>query len=135
MRKTELTNCTQWLLDADTANEDVVIDDGIVIWRGGDFRGGDFRGGDFRGGDFLGGNFLGGNFWGEKITSAPLSIFGLRWPITIGGTQMHIGCERHKLDEWTEFDDATITKMDRGALKFWRTHKDILLALAKALPR
>ena len=63
MKKTELINCPQWLLDADTENEDVDFDSyGILIWRGGNFRGGNFRGGNFLGGNFWGGNFWGGNF-------------------------------------------------------------------------
>ena len=96
---------------------------------GGAFRGGAFRGGAFWGGEFLGGEFRGGEFWGEHITICPLSVYGLRWPVVIAGTQMHIGCERRKIDEWRTFDDATINKMDRGALKFWRANKATLLTI------
>jgi hypothetical protein len=65
MKKTELVNCPQWLLDADTKNEDVDFDScGILIWRGGNFIGGNFMGGDFRGGYFMGGDFMGGDFMG-----------------------------------------------------------------------
>jgi len=74
MKISELVECPQWLLDAETSNADVEIKNGWVIWNSGDFRGGDFlggnflggnfRGGDFWGGDFRGGNFLGGNFRG-----------------------------------------------------------------------
>jgi hypothetical protein len=41
MRKTELENCPQWLMDARTENEDVVIEFGKVVWRGGTWWGGD----------------------------------------------------------------------------------------------
>ena len=64
MRKTELKNCPQWLLDAHTENEDVDFKCGILVWHGGNFWGGDFRGGDFCDGNFLGGDFRGGNFCG-----------------------------------------------------------------------
>ena len=68
MKKTELPNCPQWLLDADTENEDVRYDaKGRVEWLSGDFRGGDFLGGDFWGGNFRGGNFLSGDFRGNFL--------------------------------------------------------------------
>lgn len=36
------------------------------------------------------------------------------------------------LAEWQTFDDARIAAMDgRDALRFWRAHKDALLALAR----
>ena len=64
MKKTELPNCPQWLLDADTENEDVRYDaKGRVEWLSGDFSGGDFRG-DFLSGNFRG-DFLGGDFRGN----------------------------------------------------------------------
>lgn len=49
MKKTELKNCPQWLLDADD-------------FLGGNFLGGNFLSGNFLGGDFLGGNFLSGDW-------------------------------------------------------------------------
>jgi len=37
MKKTELKNCPQWLLDADTLNEDVSFDKyGTLIWHSGE---------------------------------------------------------------------------------------------------
>lgn len=45
MKKTELKNCPQWLLDASTKNEDVDFDEyGFLIWSGVEFLGGYFRG-------------------------------------------------------------------------------------------
>ena len=49
---------------------------------------------------------------------------------------MQIGCELHSLAEWAAFDDARIARMDgRNALRFWRAHKDALLAIAKSAER
>ena len=49
---------------------------------------------------------------------------------------MQIGCELHPLAEWATFDDARICAMDgRDALRFWRAHKDALLALARSADR
>ncbi len=70
MKKHELENCPQWLLDADTLNEDVrwhSSDNTILVWEGGYFRGGEFLGGYFRGGEFLGGEFRGGYFRGGEF--------------------------------------------------------------------
>jgi hypothetical protein len=65
MKKSELKNCPEWLVKADTFNEDVDWDIyGNLIWKGGEFRGGYFLGGEFRGGEFRGGEFLGGEFRG-----------------------------------------------------------------------
>lgn len=43
MRKQDLPNCPQWLLDANTENKDVEYDmHGRVKWNSGDFMGGNF---------------------------------------------------------------------------------------------
>ncbi len=52
------------------------------------------------------------------------------WPVTILDEHMEIGCELHTFAEWRKFTDREIAAMDgRDALKFWREHKDALLAL------
>lgn len=43
---------------------------------------------------------------------------------------MQIGCEFHSLADWWSYDDERIKRMDRGALKFWRAHKQAIFALA-----
>ena len=145
MRKTELPNCPQWLMDADTENEDVYFNEyDVLIWSGGNFIGGDFRGGNFIGGNFIGGNFwggnfiggnfiggnfIGGNFRGEKLNHKPISIYGLTWPIIITGNKMVIGCQRHSHDEWIKFTDKDIKRMESRAHEFWRTNRDFLLSI------
>ena len=153
MKKTELKNCPQWLLDANTTDEDVDFDKyGVLIWRGGEFRGGEFlggyflggeflggefrggefRGGEFRGGEFLGGEFRGGEFLGEKISKAPLFIFNIgKWSALITQTKMSIGCKNYLHEEWAHFDDQEISDMDSAALEFWKKNKLILLELCK----
>jgi uncharacterized protein YjbI with pentapeptide repeats len=76
---------------------------------------------------------LAGAKWRDGITiqRAPLQLFGLMWPVHILDTYMQIGCELHTLSDWACFDDERIARMDgRDALRFWRAHKDALLALA-----
>ena len=64
------------------------------------------------------------------------SIFTFKtYPITYTDKVMQIGCERHELSEWWEFDDARIVKMDgKTALKFWRESKDIIKQIIELFP-
>jgi hypothetical protein len=36
---------------------------------------------------------------------------------------MAIGCEQHSIDEWMNFSDEEIDKMDAGALQWWKVWK------------
>ena len=115
MKINELPNAPTWLLDATTDGADVAWDSdqhNYIVWRGGVWCGGVWR--------------------GEKLTENLWTVSGLRWPITISQTRMQVGCEIHAFTDWGRFDDVAINKMDRGALKFWRTHKAHLLALCAA---
>jgi hypothetical protein len=86
-----------------------------------------------------GANLAGANLAGAKwrdgivLKRAPLYLSGLRWSVVILDDHMQIGCELHSIAEWSAFDDRRIANMDgRDALRFWRAHKDALLALAKS---
>ena len=84
--------------------------------------------------DLRGANLRGAK-WSDTITinRAPLQLYGLRWDVTILDNHMQIGCQLHELAAWDAFDDDEIIRMDgRDALRFWRAHKDSLLALARA---
>ena len=119
MRKTELKNCPQWLMDAATTNEDVDFNEyGVLIWRGGEFRGGEFRGG----------HFLGGKFRGEEISKAPIFIFNIgKWSASITKTKMSIGCQSHTHNKLVNFTDDEIRGMSNGAIEFWQKNKEFLL--------
>jgi len=46
------------------------------------------------------------------------------YPITYTADVMQIGCERHAISEWREFDDTRIARMDgKKSVKFWRKYK------------
>jgi hypothetical protein len=68
---------------------------------------------------------------GITISLVPIQILGLRWPVIIFDDHMKIGCEFHSLAEWDTFDDDRISGMTTGALELWRSHKDMLLGLAR----
>jgi len=106
----------------------------------------------------LGGANLGGanlryaNLRGADLRYANLGDADLRWcagnkceikslwfsdvyPITYTSEYMQIGCERHKIADWWEFDDKRILKMDgKTALKFWRENKDLIKQIVDANP-
>ncbi len=81
----------------------------------------------------LSGANLSGAKWRDGVTiqRAPLQLSGLHWMVFILDQHMQIGCELHTIEEWASFDDARIVQMDgKEALRFWRSHKSALLALA-----
>lgn len=69
------------------------------------------------------------------IRQRPIRLSGLLWDVSILDAHMQIGCELHSLAQWAEYDDERIVQMDRQALRFWREHKDGLLALARVAGR
>ena len=57
------------------------------------------------------------------------------YPITYTNKVIQIGCERHCILEWWEFDDRRILEMDgKKALKFWREWKDTIKMIIEKSP-
>ena len=77
-------------------------------------------------------NLRGANLEGEKLTKTPLQLNNLKWPVLISDKYLRIGCQRFTIEEWKNFDDAAIVKMDFAALKFWRKWKAPIIALCDA---
>jgi len=93
---------------------------------GANLRGADLRGADLRGADLANCN---GNFKHMK------SVFCEQYPVTYTVDVMQIGCQRHSIAEWWEFDDKRILEMDgKTALKWWRIWKPILKQIIEASP-
>jgi len=53
-----------------------------------------------------------------------------RYIVNVCDDWLQIGCEGHRLHEWEQFDDATIARMDDGALDWWRAHRALVFAFA-----
>jgi len=110
--------------------------------RGADLRGADLRGAnlyganlygaDLRGADLRGAYLRGADLDGEKLSQTPLQVNGLKWFVLISDGFMRIGCQRYTHEEWANFTDEEIVKMDFGALKFWRQWKTSLVAMCSA---
>jgi uncharacterized protein YjbI with pentapeptide repeats len=111
---------------------------------GADLRGADLWGANLAGADLRDANLRDANLGGANLNGA----HGLNdwikclqietYPICYTAEVMQIGCESHTLDEWREFDDERIIRMDgKRALQFWRKYKDWIfqtIELCPALP-
>jgi len=62
------------------------------------------------------------------------SIQSGRYQIVYTNEVMAIGCEQHDIKDWWKFDDKTISKMDIGALDWWKVWKPILEKIIKVSP-
>jgi hypothetical protein len=69
------------------------------------------------------------NISGDAIvTKNPVVINGLYYLVNITDNHMKIGCQFHTFEEWNNFTDKVILKMDgKAALNFWNEHKTQLL--------
>lgn len=47
------------------------------------------------------------------------------------GVKIHIGCQTHTIEKWENFTDEEISKMDSGALEWWKEWKETILKVAK----
>jgi uncharacterized protein YjbI with pentapeptide repeats len=57
------------------------------------------------------------------------------YPIVYTVYYLQIGCERHLISEWSEFDDARIVQMDgKKALEFWRKYKEFIFMSIQIAP-
>ena len=89
-------------------------------------------GANLYGANIAGADIVGATF-GDRVTAERgiRQVVGLRWAVTIFDNHMRIGCQLHTLVSWATFTDREIAEMDGShALRFWRQHKAILLALA-----
>lgn len=124
---------------------------------GADLSGADLRGADLRGADLRGANLSSADLGGANLSSAYLgganlcgagllSCSGERnriksifvsdvYAITYTSDALQIGCQRHKISDWWEFDDRRIAEMDGNrALKFWREWKDTIRMIIEKSP-
>ena len=104
---------------------------GADLW-GADLRGADLWGADLCGADLRGTNLCGAKRGDFTINKNPIQIHGLEYPILIFSQHMEIGCEQHSFNDWSNFDNDRILKMDgKKALRFWEEHQFLLLSLCE----
>ncbi len=95
-------------------------------------RGADLDGANLDGANLYGANLRGADLDGEKLTKTPLQLNNLKWFVLISDKYLRIGCQRFTIEEWKNFDDEAIVKMDFTALKFWRKWKAPIITLCDA---
>ena len=54
-----------------------------------------------------------------------------KYQVVLSNERIAIGCKLFTVGEWKEFDDATISMMDDGALEWWRKWKDLVFMFHK----
>jgi uncharacterized protein YjbI with pentapeptide repeats len=109
-------------------------------YLGGAYLGGAYLGGAYLADAYLGGAYLGGAYlkntkFSDDVISnrAPLFLTGLDYDVLILDQHMKIGCELHSIANWRNFDNDRISKMDGlRARKFWKAHKESLLAICES---
>jgi Pentapeptide repeats (8 copies) len=72
------------------------------------------------------------NTTGEKkyVKSLQLETYSIVYTSSI----LQIGCKKFTFQEWRDFDDETISKMDNGALEFWKKWKETIFKLIEMSP-
>ena len=100
--------------------------------RDANLDGADLRDANLRGANLCGADLRYANLDGEKLVKTPLQLNNLKWFVLISDKYLRIGCQRFTIEEWRNFDDAAIVKMDFAALKFWRKWKAPIIALCDA---
>jgi len=118
---------------------------------GANLSGVNLSGVNLSGANLSGANLFGANLSGANLSGANLSgvnLFGVNcandfikliqietYPITYTDEVLQIGCERHKISEWREFDNRRIADMDgKSALKFWAKYKDWIFQTIELCP-
>jgi len=63
------------------------------------------------------------------------SLFLETYPVAYTSEYLQIGCERHTIMEWWEFDDDRIEEMDgEEALIFWAKYRDFICEAIELSP-
>ena len=116
----------KWL--AGNGGERADLQGADLLWA--DLQGADLQGADLRKTDLQGADLR----WADlrRANDAPLAVQVGPWLVLIHSGYMRIGCERHAVDDWRQFDDAAIQSMDSHALTFWSLNRDWLLAACEA---
>ena len=117
--------------------------------RSADLSGADLRSADLSGADLRYSNLRSADLSGADLRSADLSGADILctgdglyiktmqvsvWAIGYTHDTLQIGCQRHLVEAWREFDDETISAMDSRALEWWRAWKPTLMKIIDASP-
>ena len=54
-----------------------------------------------------------------------------KYQVVAASDRIAIGCQMHSVQDWLKFDDAKISRMDSGALEWWKQWKELVFAFHK----
>ena len=77
-------------------------------------------------------NFKEAKYGGRVIKNTIIKLTNLEYSVLIFSGYIKIGCKLHSKEEWLEFTDREILKMDKEkALKFWKIWKETLILICE----
>ena len=109
----------------------------LAVEKGVDLRGAKLRGADLSDCDLTWVNFTRAKLRGANLIGADLggaignmkeimSIKCGRYSVVWTDNVLQIGWEQHPISEWKNFSDKDISRMDSGALEWWKKWKDYI---------
>ena len=118
--------------------------------RGANLYGANLCGANLRDANLYGANLRDANLYGANLRGADLcdaNLCGINgnlrhvksiqietYYITYTTKVIQIGCQRHTIEEWKNFDDEKIKQMDSKALDWWKKWKPILMQIIELAP-
>ena len=54
-----------------------------------------------------------------------------KYQVVAASDRIAIGCQMHSVEDWLNFDDARISRMDSCALEWWNQWKELVFAFHK----
>jgi len=134
MKKTDLKSCPDWLLKADTLDEDVEMDyGGIIIWKGGIWEDGTWEDGVWEDGVWEAGIWKDGT-WEKGIWKAGYKRIGqCKWRCYYNAVSGYIwiGYMEKTIKDWDLFFESDeVLKTPRDTYEFFKIHQSYLVAKA-----
>ena len=72
------------------------------------------------------------------ISSADGSVLACintgKYQVVAASDRIAIGCQMHSVEDWFNFDDDKISRMDDGALEWWNQWKELVFAFHRTSP-
>lgn len=120
---------------ADLRNSDLSYSDlRNVKFRYSDLRNTKLICSDLRDSDLRNANLINSDLSNTDLIDAGLIVLYLPyWTVYVHRETIRIGCRHHSHEEWKNFTDEEISKMDKNALVFWKQYKALIFEAVKAL--
>ena len=99
--------------------------------RSANLRNANLRNADLRNADLRNADLRNASGLNDYVKCIQIDTYAIAYTSDV----MQIGCERHTISEWAEFDDKRILEMDgKTALKWWRKYKSWIFQAIELRP-